>query len=125
MTFGRSQSALSVGSCSLAQCPHERRLVDNAAAANVDENRVRLQQLERTRVEHPGGLVGQRQRDHERVDPGEQSVQALRRMGLVDVRRVARAAAVDRERSHSEGLGEARDLGADRIEPEYEQGAPA
>ena len=138
ITFSSPHSGLSAGSGSSAktssaapakravlQALGERGLVDDRAAADVDEHGAGLDGGERVGVEQAAGGVGQRQRDDDAVGAGHQRGQLVRRVELVDVRGLARGVALDRQHAHAERLREPRGLGPDLAEADDQQRAVA
>ena len=134
MTFSRPHSGLSsrqrllgedverrARERAVLQALGQRRLVDDRAAADVDEHRAGLDRRERVGVEQAARRVGGGQRDDDAVGAADERAQLGHRVELVDVRDAALEAALDRDHVHAERAGQPRGLGADRADADEQQ----
>lgn len=100
----------------------ERRFVDDATTSHVDQDGVGAHPADCRGIEHPCGLVSQRQRDHDRVRDRLLVAEETRGAHLVHVRVLRATRPVDRDDLHAERLGQSRDLSAYRSQPDDQDG---
>jgi len=120
--FGGEHVEPRTAEVSVEQAPDQRLLVDDLAAADVDEPRAGAHRSESVGIEQTAGLVGERCRHGDGVGPAEYLGEPGRRPRLA--RFVAGGCPAEATHLHAERSGEARRLGTDRAEAHDAQSHP-